>query len=92
MLLANWVEAIAVGTGSHPEQPTVVFIRLPGQQGRIFRQQLPQTFDVVVMNDAAGFRYRPLESLTQALFYFFDKVLPAGKSIFAREHQLGITL
>src|SRR6266404_3632771 len=59
--------------GWNPEQPAVVFIRLPGQQGRIFRQQLQQTFDVVVMNDAAGFRYRPLKSLTQALFYFFDK-------------------
>jgi len=31
VLLANWVEAIAVGTGSHPEQPAVVFIRLPEQ-------------------------------------------------------------
>ncbi len=73
----NWVEAVAVGTGSHPEQPAVVFIRLPGQQGRVFRQQLPQSFDVVVMNDAAGFGYGPLESLTEALFDFFDKVLRA---------------
>ena len=89
---ADRVAAVAEGTGSHPEQPAVVFIRPPGQQRRVFRQQLPQTFDVVVMDDAAGFGYGPLESSAEALFYFFNQVLPAWKPIFARQHQLGITL
>ena len=35
---------------------------------------------------------RPLESSAEALLYFFNQVLPAGKPIFARQHQLGITL
>ena len=41
---------------------------------------------------AAGFGYGPLESSAQTLFYFFNQVLPAWKPIFARQHQLGITL
>jgi len=44
------------------------------------------------MDAAAGLRYGPLESLAQALVYFFNQVLPAWKPIFARQHQLGITL
>ena len=92
VLLADRVDAVAEGTGSHPEQPAVVFIRLPRQQRRVFRQQLPQTFDVIVMDDSSGFGYGPLEPSAEALFYFFNQVLPAWKPIFARQHQLGITL
>jgi hypothetical protein len=92
MLLADRVEAVAEGTGSHPEQPAIVFIRLPRQQRRVFRQELPQRFDVIVMDDASGFGYGPLEPSAKALFYFFNQVLPAWKPIFARQHQLGITL
>jgi hypothetical protein len=44
------------------------------------------------MDAAAGFGYDPLESLAQALVYFFDQVLPACEPVLAREHQLGITL
>src|SRR5215831_17427537 len=66
VLLADWVKAVAVGTGRHSEQPTVVFIRPPRQQRRVFRQQLPQTLDIIVMDDAAGFGYGPLESSTKA--------------------------
>ena len=46
MLLPERVAAVAEGTGSHPEQPAVVFvfvfIRPPRQQGRVFRQQQRQ--------------------------------------------------
>ena len=51
---------------------------------------MTQTFDVVVVDAAAGLRYGPLESLAQALLYFFNQVLPAGKSIFARQNELRI--
>jgi hypothetical protein len=92
VLLACWVGAIAVGPSSHAEQTAVVFIRLPRQQRRVFRQQLPQTFDVIVMDSAAGLVYGPLQSFAETLLYFFYQVLPAGKPIFARQHELGITL
>src|SRR5205823_3088146 len=79
VLLAERVEAVAEGTGSHSEQPAVVFIAPigprrvprsppPRQQRGVFHQQLPQTFDVIVMDDAAGFGYGPLESSAEALF------------------------
>src|SRR5262249_55923404 len=92
VLFADWVEAVAVGSGRHPEQPAVVFIRPPRQQRREFNQQLFETFDVIVMDAMASFGYRPLESLSQSLLYFFDQVQPAWKSIFARHHKLGITM
>src|SRR5207253_312629 len=82
VLLADRVEAVAEGTGSHSEEPAAFFVRPPRQQRRVCRQELPQTFDVIVMDDAAGFGYRPLESSAEALFYFFKQVLPAWKPIF----------
>src|SRR5207249_10603839 len=45
-----------------------------------------------VMDAAAGLGHGPLESPAEALLYFFNQVLPAWKPIFARQHQLGITL
>src|SRR5262249_8262355 len=92
VLLAERVETVAEGTGSHSEQPAVVFIGLPRQQSRVFGQQLSQALDVIVMDDAAGFGCGPPESSAEALFYFSNQVLPARKPIFARQHQLGITL
>jgi len=92
VLLPERIAAVAVRLGSHPEQPCIFFIRPPRQQRRVFRQELPQTFDVIVMDDPAGFGYGPLESSADALFYFFNQVLPAWKPIFARQHQLRITL
>ena len=44
------------------------------------------------MDVTVGLRYGPLKSLPQALLYFFNQILPACKPIFARQHQLGITL
>src|SRR6266496_193677 len=82
-LLSGRVKAVAVGLGSHPEQPAVIFVRSPRQQGRILRQQLPQTFDVIVMDAAADLGHGPLESPAQALVYFSHQVLPAWKPIFA---------
>src|SRR2546427_46699 len=45
-------------------------------------------------DEAIAYRRRddPLESPAQALLYFSNQVLPAWKPIFARQHQLGITL
>jgi len=79
MRLADRVEAVAERTGSHPEQPAIVFIRLPRQQRRVFRQELPQRFDVMVMDDASGFGDGPLEPSAKALFYFRNQLLPAWK-------------
>ena len=49
MFLAYWIGAIAVRSRSHAEQTAVVFIRLPRQQRWVFRQELPQTLNVIVM-------------------------------------------
>jgi len=43
------------------------------------------------MDDAAGFGDGPLEASAETLLYFFNQILPAGKPIFACQHQLGIT-
>src|SRR6185369_14929817 len=66
VLFADRIEAVAIGTGRHTEQPAVVFIRPPRQQRRVFRQELPQTCDVIVMYESAGFGYGPLESSAEA--------------------------
>jgi hypothetical protein len=92
VLLAERVATVAERTGSHPEQSAVVLIRPPRQQRRVVRQQPPETFDVIVVDDAAGFGDGPCECAAEASLYFFDQVLPAGEPIFARQHQLGITL
>jgi hypothetical protein len=92
MLLADRIEAVAEGTGSHPEKPAVAFIRPPRRQRGVFRQELPQSFDIIVMDDASSFGYGPIKSSVEALFYFVNQVLPAWKPIFVRQHQLGITL
>ena len=46
------VEAVAVGAGGDSQQAAVIVVALPGQQRRVFSQQLLQAFDVVVVNDA----------------------------------------
>lgn len=61
-----------------------MFIRPPRQQRRVIRQQLSQTFDVIVMDDATGFGYGPLESSAETVFYFLEQILPAREPIFAR--------
>ena len=48
--------------------------------------------EVVIVDDAASLGYGPDEPFAEALFYFFDQVFPAWKSIFARQHQLRITV
>src|SRR5262249_33675652 len=92
VLLAERVAAVAEGIGSHPEQPAAFFIPRPRQQCGVFRHELPQTFDVIIMDHAVVLGYGPFQPLAQALLYFFHQILPAWKSIFARQHQLGITL
>src|SRR5579862_6095849 len=92
MFLAERIAAVAIGPGGHTEQPAVVLILPPRQQRRVFRQELPQSFDIIVVDDAAGFGYRPFESLAEPLFYLFKQVLPAWKPIFPRQHKLGIAL
>src|SRR5262245_49202276 len=79
VFLSERVAAVAVGTGSDPQQSAIVFICLPRQQRRVFRQQLTQSIDVIVMNDAAGFGYGPLKSAAEAFFYFSNQVFPARK-------------
>ena len=65
---------------------------MPGQQRRVFSQQLLQTFDVVVVNDASSLRYRPLEPLAEALADFSGEVLPAGIAVLTRDHELRVAL
>src|SRR5258708_3982153 len=82
VLLSERVAAVAEGTGSHSEEPPVVFITPvglrrvprsppPRQQRREFREELTQTFDVIVMDDAASFGYRPLKPSPEPFFHFF---------------------
>jgi hypothetical protein len=91
VLRADRVEAVTEGTGRHSEEPPVVFtvpvsVRRvprsprPRQQRRVFRQELPQTFDVIVMDDAAGFGYGPLESSAEALFDSFQPGNPYSRA------------
>src|SRR5262245_45842982 len=71
-LLAERVEAVAVGIGSHPDQPAVVFIRPPRQQRGVIRQELTQSCGIIVMDDAAGLGDGPLESSAASLFDFVN--------------------
>ena len=65
---------------------------LPGEQRRVFSQQLLQAFDVVVVNDPSSLRYRPLEPLAEALADLSREVLPAGVAVLARDHELRVAL
>ena len=71
---------------------TVPVVALPGQQRRVFRQQLLQAFDVVVVNDASSLRYRPLKPLADAFAHLGGEVLPAGEAVFTRDDKLRVAL
>ena len=56
------VARVPVGAGRESQHAAVIIvIALPGQQRRVLSQQLLQTFDVVVVNDATSLRCRPLQ-------------------------------
>ena len=58
----------------------------------MFSQQLPQAFDVVVVNDAASLCCRPLQAVAEACPHFGGKILPAGVAVLTRDHQLRVAL
>ena len=58
---------VAVGAGGESQQPAIIFVVVPGQQRRVFSQQLLQAFDVVVVNDASSLRCRPLQPFAEPL-------------------------
>ena len=70
----------------------MIIVVLPGQQRRVFRQQLLQAFDVVVVNDASSLRCRPLESFAEAFADFSGEVLPACVAVLARDQELRVAL
>ena len=51
--------AVAIGRGSDTKQSAAVSCLPPRQERRVLRYQLPQTFDVIAMDDAAGLGYGP---------------------------------
>ena len=50
------VEAIGIGARRDSQQAALIVVTLPGQQRRVFGQQVLQTFDVIVVNDASSLR------------------------------------
>src|SRR5206468_12871378 len=84
----------AIGARGDSQQAafTVPVVALPGQQRRVFGQQLLQLFDVVVVNDASSLCCRPLQTLAEAVAHFSDEVLPAGAAVLARDHELRVAL
>ena len=56
--LSQW-EPVAI-----PSSPSSFSFALHDNRCCVIRQQLPQTFDVIVMDAAAGFGYGPLECPT----------------------------
>ena len=75
-----------------PSRPPSVVVALPGQQRRVFSQQLLQAFDVVVVNDASSLRCRPLQTVAEAFAHFSGEVLPAGVAVLTRDHELRVAL
>ena len=67
-------------------------LSVPGQQRRVFSQQLLQAFDIVVVNDASSLCCRPLESFAEAFADFSGEVLPAGVAVLTGDHELRIAL
>ena len=65
---------------------------MPGQQRRVFRYQLRQTFDVVVVNDASSLRDCPLEPLAEPLADLSREVLPACIAVLTRNYELRVAL
>ena len=58
----------------------------------IFNQQLPQAFDVVVVNGASSLCCRPLQTVAEAFAHFRGEVLPAGEAVLTRDHELRVAL
>jgi hypothetical protein len=83
------VACVPVGERGHREQATAF---LPGKQHRVFSQQLSQTLDVVVVNDASSLRHRPIQTPAEPLAHLGGQVLPAVKAVFPRDHELSVTL
>ena len=88
------VAGVAIGARGHSQQAaaTVRGIAVPGQQGRVFGQQLLQSFEVIVVNGAARLRCRPLQTLAETFAHFSGEVLPAGVAVFTRDHELRVAL
>ena len=86
------VARVAIGTRGESQQAAVIVVALPGQQRRVFSQQLLQAFDVVVVNDASSLRCRPLQTVAEAFAHFSGEVLPAGVAVLTRDHELRVAL
>ena len=86
------VEAVAIGARGDSQQATVTLVAFPGKERRVLRQQLLQTFDVVVVNEASGLRRRPLQTVAEALAHFRGEVRPAWVAVLTRDHELSVAL
>ena len=92
MLLTERVETVAIGARGDSQQAALGIVAPPGKQGGVLSQQLLQSLDVVVVNDALSLRCRPLQACAQAFAHFSGEVLPAGVAIFTRNHELRVAL
>ena len=70
----------------------MIVVVFPGKQRRIFSQQLPETLDVVVVNDAPGLCDGPLQTRAETCAHLGGEVLPACEAVLTRNHELGVSL
>ena len=65
---------------------------MPSDKPRMLRQQLPQPFDIIVVNGTRGLIRSPRYPFPETFQHFGGQVLPAGEPILARKDQLRVTL
>jgi hypothetical protein len=90
LLFTERVEAVAKRAGGDSQNAAFPVVALPGQQRRVFPQQLLQAFDVVVVNEASSLPDRPLQTAAKALADFSGEVLPAAVAVLTRECELSV--
>ena len=92
MLFADRIEAVAIRTRGQSQKAALITVVVPRKQRRELSQQWLQAFDVVVVYDASSLPDRPFQTATKAFADFGGEILPAGKAVLTRDHQLRVTL
>src|SRR5262249_4631048 len=85
--LALWIRAVERVGGGGVEQ-RLAALAAPRDQRWVFSQQRSQPLVVLVVNRDLGLRGSPLERAAQAFLHLLRQIRPAGKSVFARDHEL----
>ena len=86
------VARVAIGAGGESKQPAGDHRRLARKATPGIPPKLLQAFDVVVVNDTSSLRCRPLQAVAEAFADLSGEVLPAGKAVLARDHELPLAL